>query len=473
MKDSSLSDIDAVGHAELVSSGQATPRELAEAAVERIEAVNPQLNAVVLEWFDAAIAGADDAPDGPLRGVPFLLKDIGATQKGTPTYLGNRAMKAADNRAPADSVLGARFRAAGLVTLGKTNLPELGTVPVTQPKAFGPTNNPWDLGRSPSGSSGGSAAAVASGMVPVAHANDGGGSTRLPASWNGLVGLKTTRGRQPLPEGVSRLTSELVVSRTVRDTAAVLDATHGHTPACVFQLPPPGRPFGDELGQDIGRPRVAVLTDAGAEYDADPECVEAAWVAARQLESWGCEVVEVDASVIFGPLSRVNGRAWMAGITRRVDALGEVLGWPLAKEHVDPYNWVAADRGRSISAADAAAAAETQQVWVRQMFEWMHPFDLLVTPTSGCPPLLTSEAEPDADKPWRVGRLYGLVGRFTMPFNVTGHPAISLPLHWTTDGLPVGSQIVGRMGDEAALLRVASRFEAEMPWNHRRPPVSA
>jgi amidase len=287
-----LASHDAVAQAQLVAEGDASPAELVDAAIERIEALNPAVNAVIMKRYDEARAEAAGAlPDGPLRGVPFLLKDIGATQAGTPQHLGNRALKAAGNMSAGDTLLGARFRDAGLVTLGKTNLPELGTVPVTQPLAYGPTNNPWDLERSPAGSSGGAAAAVASGMVPVAHASDGGGSTRLPASWNGLVGLKTTRGRQPLPMDPSRLLSELVVSRTIRDTAAVLDATNGHTSACLYHLPPPVRPYAEELGQEVAPLRVGLLTTGGVEYQIHPDAVAAANLGAALLEEMGHSIM--------------------------------------------------------------------------------------------------------------------------------------------------------------------------------------
>lgn len=469
-----LADLDAVGHAELVRRGDATALEVVDAAIERIEALNPQLNAVIWTRFDDARAEVTNgAGEGPLAGVPFLLKDAGATQAGTPRHLGNRALKAANAMSSGDTVLGARFRDAGLVTLGKTNLPELGTIPTTQPLAYGPTRNPWDTTRSPAGSSGGAAAAVASGMVPVAHANDGGGSTRLPASWNGLVGLKTTRGRQPFPEGESRLISELVVSRTVRDTAAVLDATHGHTEGDLYHLPPPERPYCDELGRDVEPLRVGLLVDGGEEYVIDEECIAAAEIGARALESWGHHVEPVTGDVLFSGEGRVNGRLWMAAIRRRVDALGEIIGRPLTEDEVEPYNWAAAVRGADLSAADLFAAQEAQHSWSVGACTWMEQFDLLVTPTSGCPPVAIDEAWPDPETPWRVGRTYGRIGRFTLPFNATGHPAISLPLHWTPDGLPVGTQLVGRMGREDLLLRLASLFESEHPWADRRPPIHA
>ncbi len=471
---SELADVDAVGQAELVRSGQVTALELVEAAIERIEAVNPQLNAVIMTRYDEAAAeAAGSLPDGPLRGVPFLLKDIGATQEGTPQHMGNRAFKSAGVMSDGDTVLGARFRHAGLVTLGKTNLPELGTTPTTQPLAYGATNNPWDVSRSPAGSSGGAAAAVASGMVPVAHANDGGGSTRLPAGWNGLVGLKTTRGRQPMPETNSRLRSELVVSRTVRDTAAVLDATHGHTSGDLYHLPPPERPYVDEVGRDVAPLRVGLLVGGGEEYEIDPEAVVAADVAARQLEAWGHRVESVGDDVLFSGESRVNGQLWMAGIRRRVDALADSLGRPLTADEVEPYNWAAAERGAGLTAADLFRAQEVQQLWSAGVCEWLDGFDLLVTPTAGCSPVVTEESWPDADAPWRIGRSYGRIGRFTLPFNVTGHPAVSLPLHWTTSGLPMGAQLVAGMGREDLLIRLAALFEDEIPWRDRRPNVWA
>ena len=470
-----LVEIDAVGQAELVRSGAASPIELVEAAIERIERLNPQLNAVIMRRYDEARAEArGDLPDGPLRGVPFLLKDIGATQAGTPNHLGNLALKKADHMSDGDTVLGARFRAAGLVTLGKTNLPELGTVPVTQSPAYGAAHNPWNTDYSPAGSSGGAAAAVAAGLVPVAHANDGGGSTRLPAAWNGLVGLKTTRGRQPMPNSGSRLTSELVVSRTVRDTAAVLDATHGHTSGDLYHLPPPHRPFAEELGADLPSGlRVGLLVEGGDEYEIDPECVRAGELGAELMESWGCSVEAVTGEVLFGGDGRVNGQLWMAGIRHRVNQLGEALGRPLTEDEVDPYNWSSAERGSSLSAADLFRAQDVQQLWSASVCEWMDQFDVLVTPTAGCPPMRIDDVYPDPEIPWRIGRTYGRIGRFTLPFNVTGHPAISVPLHWTPDGLPAGTQFVAGMGREDLLLRIAARCENERPWIDRRPAVWA
>jgi amidase len=465
-----LATADATTHAELVRTGQATPLELVDAAIERIERLDPSINAVIHRDFDRARAAAasPDLPDGPFRGVPFLIKDIGATQAGLPYWMGNRTLKALDHRIDADTELGARFRRAGLVTLGKTNLPELGTCPTTQPLSCGPTNNPWDLSRSPSGSSGGSAAAVASGMVPIAHANDGGGSTRLPAAWCGLVGLKTTRGRVPNPLNISRLTSELVVTRTVRDTAALLDAVQGAVPADLYDTQRPTGPYAADVGQPTGPLRIAMLTDGGR-FAVDPDCVAGVHAVAATLEQMGHEIEPVDGSVIFGGDSSVNGRLWMGGIARRVDALADYAGHPLTADEVEPYNWTAAERGRSLTVSQWLEAQERQQAWAAGVVDWMSGFDLLLTPTAGCPPMRTEDLWPPADKPWKIASTYALIGLFTLPFNATGQPAISLPLCTSSDGLPVGIQFVAGMGREDLLIRLAAQLELAMPWADRRP----
>ncbi|MEL7207029.1 MAG: amidase family protein, partial [Actinomycetota bacterium] len=310
-----LASLDATAQAELIASGELTAREAVDAALARIERLDPQLNAVI--WSDPAQAQAaaeaiDAAGDhtAPFSGVPFLLKDIGANQAGLPYWLGNRALKAIDHRQGTDTELGARFRSAGFVTVGKSNLPELGSSPSTQPLSCGPTNNPWDLERSPAGSSGGSAAAVAAGLVPVAHANDGGGSTRLPAAWCGLVGLKATRGRLPAPEVIARSTSELVVSRTVRDTARVLDATHGATTADLYRAPAaPEGSYEEQLHLEPPPLRVALLT-TGGRHTVDPACVAAVEATARALEAAGHVVEPVTDEVLLGEQSEINGRMW-------------------------------------------------------------------------------------------------------------------------------------------------------------------
>lgn len=465
-----LHELDATAQAELVAKGEVTARELVEAAIERIEALNPTINAVIWTDYDSALAAAD-APidlDRPFAGVPFLLKDIGATQAGLPHWMGNQALKDMDHRRDNDTELGARFRDAGLLTLGKTNLPELGSSPTTQPLSCGPTNNPWDLDRSPAGSSGGAAAAVASGMVAIAHANDGGGSTRLPAAWCGLVGLKTTRGRIPAPEDTSRLLSELAVTKSVRDTARLLDAVNGATDADLYHATPPASSYQSVLGSKAPPLRVAMLTDGGR-FSVDPECVAATEYAAGLLADLGHSVEPVSSEVLLGPASAVNGRMWMAGLARRVEALGEKAGRPLTEDEVEPYNWAAAQRGKTMLATDMAQAVEQQQLWSKSVIEWASGYDLLLTPTAGAVPMRTDDLHPAEEQPWKIGSVFGRIGVFTLPFNVTGQPAISLPVYWTDAGLPVGVQLVGAMGREDLLIGLAAELEEAAPWYHRYP----
>jgi amidase len=473
-----LAELDAVGHAELVRSGQASPLELVDAAIERIEKLNPQLNAVITPLYEEARAAArsPELPDGPFRGVPFLLKDIGATQAGQPTYFGNRALRDADYRAPADTYLGARFRRAGLVTLGKSNLPEMGLQTTTQPLAFGPTHNPWALEHSTNGSSGGSAAAVAAGLVPMAHANDGGGSIRLPAGWCGLVGLKPSRGRVPFAEtNIAPAIAELVVSRSVRDTATLLDAVAGNEPGELFQAPPPTRPYASEVAADPGRLRIGVLVEApGAEVH--PECVKAVEATAKLLESLG-HVVEQSFPEALFESERTSRTApiMMAGSRMAVRGLQELLGRPVTRDDVEPYLWaISLYEHDPVPIDQYLLASQWQQGWVSRVSRWFAgDLDLLLTPTCCEPPPTLAEMTPPGDNPGMLGKKVGQHVAFTAPFNGTGQPAISLPLHWTPDGLPVGVHFVAPMFREDLLIRVAAQLEQAQPWADRRPPLRA
>jgi amidase len=473
---SELSTMDATAQADLVRRRELTPLELVEATIARIEQVNPALNAVIIPLYEQARAAAvaSDLPNGPFRGVPFLLKDLGATQKGQPYYMGNRALRDAGFRSPVDTPLGARFRAAGFITLGKTNLPEFGLQSTTQPLTFGATHNPWALDRSSSGSSGGSCAAVASGMVPVAHANDGGGSIRLTAAWCGLVGLKPSRGRisDPLDTFVI---SELAVSRTVRDVAAVLDAVQGSEPGDLFAAPPPLRRYAAEVGADPGKLRIGMLTRASF-GEIHPECLTATEAAAKLLESLGHEVEESYPEALFDaelPARRLPlGRSVFAGVIR---ALSEILGRPATRDDVEPFTWSARELMPSATLDEYLAAIQwVMGLWRRRVVEWWSTgFDLLVTPTVCEPPVTLDSMMPVDDRPLELMARIDRHVFFTSPFNLTGQPAISLPLHWTSDGLPVGIQLIGAMGREDLLIRIASQLEQARPWIHRLPPVHA
>lgn len=477
-----LSQLDATAQADLVRSGQASPAELVDAAIERIERVNPELNAVITPLFEGARAQAvsELLPDGPFRGVPFVLKDLSAHSAGDPFHEGMAFLKDRAWTEGEDTALAARFRAAGLITVGKTNTPELGILPTTEPAAYGPTRNPWNTSRSTGGSSGGSAAAVAAGLVPMGHANDGGGSIRIPASECGLVGLKPSRGRvssgPDFGDVMGGLTCELVVSRSVRDTATVLDAVHGMVPGDPYAAPTPARPFLEEVGTDPGRLRIGLMVSspAGAVV-VDPDCVAAAEAAAHLLESLGHQVEVSHPKALDDPefVSHFI-TAWAAGAAWNLDYWGRRTGTEITAADVEPLTWALADLGRSTTAPQWLWAREWLQGSSRAVAGWWEGgFDLLLTPTIAEPPPALGSFDSPADNP-----LHGLfraaeVVPFTPPFNVTGQPAISLPLHWNDAGLPIGVQLVAAFGREDILLRVAAQLEVAQPWTERRPSVHA
>jgi amidase len=478
-----LARMDATAQAELVRSGDASPAELVDAAIARVEALNPELNAVIHPLFEQGrAAAADGLPDGPFRGVPFLFKDIGAMLAGQPLHLGMRALKAIDFRAPLDSYLGQRFRDAGLVTIGKTNVPELGILPTAEPKAYGATRNPWDTARSSGGSSGGAAVAVASGMVPMAHANDGGGSIRIPASHCGIVGLKPTRQR--ISEGpvtgdnMSGLTAELVVSRSVRDVAAILDAVQGPAPGDPYVAPPPARPYLQELEADTGELRIALSTSSAAQIEIEPAAVDAATDAAKLLESLGHSISERGLTEITGgggdELVDTFMTRWMGGQASSLDQLGAVIGRELGPDDVEPLTWALAEEGRRRSAGDYLTAVSRHNHVTRAISAmFVSGIDLLLTPTTGEPAPALGTYDDSGPDPLDAIRRAFKTAAFSGIFNATGHPAISLPLHWTDDGLPIGAQLVAPHGREDLLIRVAAQLERARPWADRTPPVFA
>ena len=472
--------LDATATANLVRSGQASPRELVEAAIARVEKLNGELNAVIHPQFERALAQADEpVGGGPFAGVPFLLKDAVTHFAGDPEHFGMTALQRADHHATDDTWLAQRFRTAGLITLGRTNVPEMATTITTEPEAHGATRNPWDLSRSPGGSSGGAAAAVASGMVPVAHGNDMGGSIRVPASNCGLVGLKPSRARTTLGPDLGELwgplTHEHVLTRSVRDTAAVLDAIAGPGVGDPYTAPAPDRPFSDEVGADPGSLRVGVRTQAPG-IDTHAGVIEAVTSAAKLLESLGHHVEPADVAALDAPtLGEVVPVLFSSVVAREVDRWSGVLGRPIELDELEPYNAFLTEMGRSVTAPQWLAALEAAQRWSRGMAGWFAAgHDVLVLPVLPEPPVplgqLTVEAQGD---PFTlIMRVAGLT-TFTFPFNVTGQPAISLPLHWTADGLPVGVQLVAAYGREDVLLQVAAQLEQARPWRDRHPPLSA
>lgn len=477
-----LAELDATAQAELVRTGQASPLELIDAAIARAESLNPQLNAVIHERFEQARAEAiGSLPDGPFRGVPFVLKDLHAFSAGDPHNAGAAFLKNAKWTAPADDHLVERFRAAGLVFIGRTNTPEFGTTITTEPTAHGASRNPWNLDHSTGGSSGGSAAAVASRIVPAAHASDGGGSIRIPASECGLVGLKPTRARVPLGPMIGDswggATVHGVVTRTVRDSAALLDVLSGPVAGDPYPAPPLPGPLLAEIARDPGRLRIGVLDHPLLpEVAADPDSANAARHAAELLERLGHDVsFDHPAAMTETQFSATFSTVVAAAVALDLAVWGDVLGREIGPDDVEERNWMFASIGRAISAPDYLRAIHWQQAWTRRMSDWWRNgptedgFDILVTPVlNGPPPKLGWLSDPD-DGLQRVTDMM----QYTAQFNVTGQPAISLPLWWTESGLPVGVQFVAPFGREDLLVRLASELEAASPWVDRLPALHA
>jgi len=468
--------LDATAQADLVRRGEVTPKELVEAAIARIETVNPKLDAVIRTRFDAARREADgDLPDGPFRGVPILFKDLGCTVEGEVTAFGLGPLR--DLKIPVTSYLAAQFRAAGFVPLGRTNVPELGTTITTEPRSFPPARNPWDPGHSTGGSSGGSAAAVASGMVPVAHANDGGGSIRIPASECGLVGLKPTRARVsqgPVTgEAWAGSTIDGALARTVRDAAGVLDVISKPMPGDPYYAPPLPRPLAREVGADPGRLRIGLLDRPGVEgYLDDPECRAAVASAAALLESLGHHVEQsAPAAMLEQEFLRHFVNIIAADTEAMMQTFEMLLGRPIGEEEIEPRNAAHRRAGQALSAPAYLQSRAWLGMWTRRMADWWNGHDLLLTPTLGAPPPELgwfTAAGPEQEE----ARIASFMP-YTAQFNMTGQPAISLPLHWTPGGLPVGVQLVAAYGREDVLIRVASQLEEAAPWADRHPPVHA
>ncbi len=479
MKDP-FAQLDACGQAELVRSGEATPLELVDAAIARIEALDGRIGAVVTRLFEQARrqAASPDLAKGPFRGVPFLLKDLVSATAGDPFYKGNRALRDAGYKAPADTALARRFRDAGLVTVGKSNTPEFGFTVTTEPEAIGPSRNPWNPEHSTGGSSGGSAAAVAARLVPIAHANDGGGSIRVPASECGLVGLKPSRARvslAPLGEDWHGLVAEGVVSLSVRDTAVALDAIAGPEIGDPYAAPPRERPYSEELSRRPGALRVGLLRQRPGGIPTHPECAAAVDAAARLLEELGHHVEESHpAALEEAEMGEHFSRVVMAYAAHMYDETRALVNRSLGPDDFEAYTWSMMERGRDLGAADYIAASEWLQTWTRRVAAWWtEGFDLLLTPTIAEPPPPLGTLSSASGTPEEVlDRVLGLIP-FTPAYNVTGQPAVSLPLHWSASGLPVGVQLVAAYGREDLLIGVASGLEEAAPWIDRRPPICA
>ena len=466
---------DAMGLAELVRGGGVSAAEVVEAALTAVKALNPRLNAVINVMEDEARADlAALSPGAPLGGVPLLLKDLKVSYAGVATNCGSRLFHGWTR--DYDSEILARWKAAGLITIGKSNTPELGQAATTEPFTEGPTQNPWKPGYTPGGSSGGSAAAVAAGIVPVAHASDGGGSIRGPASCCGLVGIKPTRGRNPLgPEAgelLNGLIVEHVVSRSVRDSAALLDVTAGPDAGDPYVAPPPERPFAAEVGAAPGRLRIGVSTGAPTGHPVDGECLRALDETAKLLEELGHDVAEAAPTHDVELLGDIYMTLIAAQTAVTVDEGAAIMGRTPSADNLEQVNLTLAERGRRMSASELLGAVGAINGVVRQFAGFFERYDIWLTPTMVTvpPPLGYLDANMD-DTDRYFERVWALNTAGPI-YNVSGNPAISLPLYWSAEGLPVGLMLGGRYGDEATLFRVAAQLEEAKPWRDRHPPVS-
>jgi amidase len=471
-----LARLDATATAALIRAGQVTAAEVVATAIAVTEQLDPVIGALVDERFDRARQEAERvAPDAPFAGVPFLVKDAVQHSEGDRYQHGMRFLRDRPWRSPCDTELVRRYRAAGFIQIGRSKVPELTSSPTTEPLAHGPARNPWNLEHSTGGSSGGSAAAVAAGLVPAAHGNDMGGSIRIPASECGLVGLKPSRGRTSLApdhgEYWGPLTHEHVLCRSVRDTAAILDATAGAVPGDLYTAPTPLRPWAAEIGADPGRLRIGLLQGASFGRPVDEACSAAAMAAARLLESMGHAIEPVGVDVLGDVEAMMSfGAVVAAGVARDLDEWETRLGEPVVD--LEPMSQDQLARGRAMSAADLMNAVSALANWSRRIMSAYAGYDLLLSPTLPVLPPKLGELSPDRPLA-EIGPGLGMVACMALPFDVTGQPAISLPLSMSTDGLPIGVQLVGGYGREDLLLRVASALEAASPWDGRIPPVSA
>jgi amidase len=467
---------DGCGLAELIRSGVLSAGEVRDAALDAIGRVQPELNAVAGEPFQD---GLEYSSAGPLAGVPFAIKDLVCHARGIPTRMGSRITGSDGVTFAHDTELMARFRRAGLMTLARTTTPEMGYNANTEALVYGSTRNPYDRGRSPGGSSGGSGALVAAGAVPIAHANDGGGSIRIPAAYNGLVGLKPTRGlvssAPDMQEGLYGFLSEFVVTRTVRDTAAVLDEVAGWVPGDKFRLPAPARPFADEVGADLGPLRIAVHSQSWAGTSVDPEVAAAVDAVAATLEDLGHRVEKATPAFDWDAFMLAHYRTWAGFVAESVHGVSAMTGLTPSSATLEASVLAGYEYGRELTVIEMAQASGIVNAISRTVGRFFTEYDVLLTPTTNTPalPLGYLDANDAAlgHEEW-TRRIFDVVS-FTPLFNLTGSPAMSLPLAVSSHGLPIGLQIATEHCGESRLIALAAQLERAMPWTGRRPAVHA
>ena len=468
------SDFDGVGLAELVARKAVTPLELVEAAVSRIERHNPTLNAVVYKGYDDARARAKGPlAEGPFKGVPFLIKDLGMPVAGWPRSSGSRFARGVVDTE--DCGLTVRYRQSGVVPLGKTNTPEYGITGTTESAALGPCRNPWNPNHIAGGSSGGAASAVAAGIVPMAHASDGLGSIRIPAACCGLVGLKVTRDRNPnLPDGFDYAFGNVVdhiVSRTVRDSAVMLDATGKAEPYSAYPAPPKDRPYAEEVTRSPGKLRIAWSSETPSGRPIDPEIQAALERTAALLKALGHEVIEKGLGIDYRALFASRGPAAAANFAAGMARLIDEIGHEPEPDELEPLTWASLKAGRRQTGADVMRSLQETRMLNRQTLAFFEDVDVYLSPVLGTPVPEIGFIDPVNLEPREVNRRQGRTVPFTPPFNFSGQPSMSLPLEMDANGLPIGMMFSARYADEATLFRLAAQLEKEAPWKDRRPQV--
>jgi amidase len=470
-----FASLDATAQADLVRRKEVKPIELVDAAIARIERLNPRLNAVIDQWFDEAREAARGSlPQGPFTGVPFLIKDLISAYAGKRLASGSRFFS--DLVVPHDNELIQRYKRSGLVILGKTNTPELGIVPTTEPRLFGPTRNPWNPEYTTGGSSGGSAAAVASGMVPLAHGGDGGGSIRIPASCCGLFGLKPSRGRLPMGPDLGDIMHGLVIehglTRSVRDSAALLDVSDGPDVGAPYAAPPKARPYVQEVATAPGKLRIAYTTRTNTGVEVHPECLKAISDAIELLQRLGHTVVEASLEVPNEEmLAQTFMTIWSSGTVLAIDKLAGLMGREPTPDAFEPLTWALYEMGRQQNVSQYLLAHDAMQRYGRAFAGKFQDVDAWLLPVLAEPPVPLGTFDAPPDEPMMPLFRAAAFTPFTPLANITGNPAMSVPFHWTPEGLPVGIQFVGRFGDEATLFRLAAQLEGARPWAQRRPPL--
>jgi amidase len=474
-KTDTFAPLDATEQAKLVRERRVKPIELVDAAIERIERINPTINAVVTPMFEQARAAAKKVPKGRFAGVPFLLKDIGACYAGVRMTNGSAFLR---NHVPDhDSELVTRQKRSGLIMVGKTNMSEFGLMITTEPRLFGACRNPWNTRRSTGGSSGGSAAAVAAGLVPMAHGSDGGGSIRIPAACCAVFGLKPTRARTPSGPDYGDLWGGLAVqhalTRSVRDSAALLDATSGPDIGDPYWAPPPARPFVKEVGADPGRLRIAFTIVAPTGVPVHADCVAAVREAAALCADLGHGVTEASLAVDAERITQAFVTAVSSSVASVVDGCAQVTAQKPTPKYFEPVTWAMYEMGRQHSAPAYLLAVEELRRIARDIARFFLNYDIWLTPTLTDPPVPLGSFDSTPENPLQGLLRMSSLMPFTPMCNFTGQPGMSVPLFWNADGLPIGTQFVARFGEEATLFRLAAQLEAARPWANRKPPVSA